>query len=70
MLRGFCCRLQMLRRRRRISQRTLSELAGLSKNMVARYEKGEAEPSVRTLMVLADFFGVTADYLLGREKNL
>lgn len=65
----FARRLRTLRERKQISRRTLSELVGISKNMIARYEKGEAEPSGKTIVVMADFFDVTADYLLGREKN-
>lgn len=52
-----------------MSRRTLSELCGLSKNMIAVYERGEADPSAATLCLLADHFGVSTDYLLGRSKN-
>lgn len=64
----FSQRLQALRERRRLSRRTLAELCGLSKNMVSLYERGEREPSVEALVSLADFFGVSTDYLLGREN--
>lgn len=63
----FGRRLQQLRERRRISRRVLAELCGLSKNMIGRYERGERSPSTRTVVLLADFFGVTTDWLLGRE---
>ena len=63
----FGQRLQQLRERRRISRRVLAELCGLSRNMVGRYERGERAPSVGTVMLLADYFGVTTDWLLGRE---
>ncbi len=62
-------RLQTLRERRGMSRRTLSELCGLSQNMIAVYERGEADPSTDTLCQLADMFGVSTDYLLGREKK-
>lgn len=62
-------RLRTLRERRGMSRRTLSELCGLSQNMIAVYERGEADPSTDTLCQLADMFGVSTDYLLGREKK-
>lgn len=62
-------RLRALRERRGMSRRTLSELCGLSQNMIAVYERGEADPSTDTLCQLADLFNVSTDYLLGREKK-
>lgn len=47
----------------------LSELVGLSKNMIAVYERGEVEPPASTVIILADYFGVSTDYILGIEKN-
>ena len=65
----FPTRLQRLRERRRISRRVLSELCGLSKNMIARYERGERLPSIKDAAALADFFGVSLDYLCGRSEK-
>lgn len=65
----FPNRLRQLRERRGLSRRTLSELCGLSKNMIALYERGEAVPSAEAVCLLADYFDVSTDYLLGREKN-
>lgn len=69
MTEAFPQRLQKLRERRHISRRTLSELCGLSKNMIAIYERGEMEPTASTLKTLALHFGVTTDYLLGVTEN-
>lgn len=66
---GFPRRLRTLRERRRVSRRVLSELCGLSKNMIARYERGERIPSLADAAVLADFFDVTLDDLWGRAKK-
>ena len=62
----FRRRLQNLRERRRISRIVLSELCGLSPDAVRRYERGEAEPSLKSLVALAEFFEVSVDYLIGR----
>lgn len=65
---GFPRRLQTLREKRRLSRRTLAELCGLSGNMIGMYERGEKAPSVDALVHLADYFGVSTDYLLGRKN--
>ena len=62
----FPKRLRQLRKRRGISQQVLSELCGLSKNVVNQYERGGRLPSFKALMALADFFEVSLDYLCGR----
>ena len=64
----FPVRLRKLREAKGISAKTLGELCGLSKNTVGRYENGEREPSVQSLVALADFFDVSIDYLIGHEK--
>ena len=61
-------RLRGLREHRRMSRLVLAELCGLSKNMIALYERGEKAPSVDALVRIADFFGVSVDYLLGRKN--
>ena len=62
----FPQKLRKLRERRGISRRVLSELCGLSKNMISVYELGESEPTASTLVILAETFGVSVDELLGR----
>ncbi len=65
----FPQRLRMLRERRRMDRKALSECCGLSKNVIARYERGERIPDIYTAQKIADFFDVTLDYLAGNEKN-
>lgn len=67
MNRVFPIRLRQLRERRGMSRRVLAELCGLSKNAISRYERGESEPTGRALGAIADYFGVSVDWLLGRE---
>lgn len=62
----FPRRLRELRQKRRISQRVLSELCGLSKNMIGRYEAGERLPSIDTAARLADVLDTSMDWLCGR----
>ena len=60
-------RLCRLRERQRKSRKTVSELCGLPPDAVRRYERGEADPSMESLVRLADYFDVTIDYLVGRD---
>jgi transcriptional regulator with XRE-family HTH domain len=60
-------RLQYLRERKRLSRKVLSELCGLNSDAIRRYERGEDEPRLHSLVAIADFFEVTVDYLVGRE---
>lgn len=64
----FSQRLRELRGQRRLSRCTLSELCGLSKNMVSRYELGEAVPNIEAAAQLACYLGVSLDYLCGRTN--
>lgn len=66
---SFSVRLRELREKRRMDRKSLGELCGLSKNIIGQYEHGEKFPSLRTVIVLADYFGVSVDFLLGREKS-
>lgn len=61
--------LKELRIDRNLTQKQLSEMLDLSKNTVCEYEKGRAEPSIETLLKLSAIFGVSVDYLLGREDD-
>lgn len=64
----FPGRLQRLRERKRISRKVMSELCGLSKNMISLYERGERQPRLDDAVEIAEFFDVSLDYLVGREK--
>jgi len=64
----FPVRLRNLRERHRLKRVVLSELCGLNRNAVARYESGLCFPSVEAICEIADYFGVSVDYLLGRKN--
>ena len=38
-----------------------------NQNTISRYENGEREPSISDLIKIADYFGVSLDYLVGRS---
>ncbi len=62
-------RLKSLRRARNISQLKLAMDLSMNQNSISRYENGEREADYATLIRLADYFGVSVDYLLGRTDN-
>lgn len=62
-------RLKELRKERNWTQQKLAEKAGLSFNAITKIEQGAAEhPTLKTLLKLADTFGITLDALVGRDK--
>ena len=50
-----------------LTQKELGEALGLASNTICQYEKNSRHPSLECIVLLADFFNVTTDYLLGRE---
>lgn len=62
-------RIKELRIERGLLQRELALKIYFSQSQISNWEKGATEPSANALLKLADFFEVTADYLLGREDD-
>ena len=62
-------RLKKLRKERNISQLKLALDLNMNQNSISRYENGEREADYETLIKIADYFGVSLDYLLGRTEN-
>ena len=62
-------RLKYLREQRHISQLKLAMDLGLNQNAVSRYEHGVREADYATLILFAEYFGVSIDYLLERTDN-
>lgn len=59
-------RLRELREGKNISQKELGEIFNVAQNTISNWEKGSREPDASTLLKLADLFGVSVDYILGR----
>jgi len=62
-------RLPELRAERNISQRQLGRLITSSGSVIARWEKGILEPSAENIIALCEFFGCSADFLLGLKDE-
>lgn len=57
-------RIKELRKEKNISQSKLAEEINLSNGAIGNYEQGLREPDISTLIALADYFGVSIDYLV------
>jgi transcriptional regulator with XRE-family HTH domain len=67
-LAGFSERLRELRRNKKLTQEELGvQVLKVSGRMVRYYEQGKIMPELEGVISLADFFGVSVDYLLGRS---
>jgi transcriptional regulator with XRE-family HTH domain len=61
-------RLLKLRERAGISQNEISKRLGIARTTYASYEQGAREPDLEMLGKLSEFFDVTVDYLIGKER--
>jgi len=60
--------LKIARIKKGITQKELAKIAGVSSERdISRYEKGDVTPPLHRLCKMADYLGVTLDYLVGRE---
>lgn len=59
-------RLKELRKRRGITQQKMALELHMTQNTISRYESGQREAGYHELIQIADYFGVSIDYLLER----
>ena len=60
-------RLKELRLAENLTQKALSEKLNITQFTYSNYETGYTQPSIETLIKLADYYHVTLDYLVGRQ---
>ena len=61
--------LKKLREEKKLSMATVASALGVSTGAYQKYENNSRDVSTLLLSTLADFYGVTTDYLLGREPE-
>lgn len=61
--------LRKLRRERGLTQIGLQMKTGIEQALLSKYETGDRIPPTDALMILADFYGVSIDYILCRTEN-
>lgn len=64
---SFHERLKQLRTDKKSTQKQMAELLGYTEQNYQRIEYGKVPPNANTIITLADYFDVSADYLLGRS---
>mgnify|MGYP003299740316 CR=1 FL=1 len=64
-------RIRNLREDRDLTQKQMGEILSCSQRVYSNYERGELDIPTEILIKLADFHGVSVDYILNRtdEKN-
>ncbi len=62
-------RLKSLRHENNLSRNALAEKIGSSQKIIDYWEKGTSKSKAHFIIALADCFGVTADFILGREDD-
>ena len=65
----FSQRVYQLRKQRGLNQKELGEIVGLSHKSISTIESGLTSTSIEKLILLAQFFGVSTDYLLGLKDE-
>ncbi len=68
-MREYIQRLRDLRTDRELSQVQIAVILGTTKNQVGKYERGEQEMPIRHLITLCNYYGVSADYILGLPEG-
>jgi len=66
---GVYKRIRDLREDRDLKQRELAAILSCSQRIYSNYERGDVDIPTAVLIRLADYYGVSTDYLLGRTDN-
>ena len=62
-------RIRELRKKARLSQQALANQIGVFRNTISNWETGYSQISLENAKNVAEYFGVTIDYLLGSESD-
>jgi transcriptional regulator with XRE-family HTH domain len=69
-MKQFGQNLHKLRTNNNMTQEDLGKLLNVTQSTIAYYESGKKQPSLETLIAIADYFRVSTDYLLDRIGSL
>ena len=65
----FSARLKQLRNEKELTQQDLADVLSVGRATIAGYETKGKQPDYEKLTIIADYFNVTIDYLLGKTDN-
>ena len=66
---GYYPRIRDLREDKDLKQKDIAEMLGIKQTVYSRYERGFQNLPLEFLVMLADFYDTTADYILGRTMK-
>ncbi|MCL2697613.1 MAG: helix-turn-helix transcriptional regulator [Oscillospiraceae bacterium] len=66
---NFAEHIRNIRKSKSLTQKEVAEGIGVDECVYQRYENNKAKPSFENIIALADFFDISADYLLGRKEE-
>ncbi|MBE6804333.1 MAG: helix-turn-helix transcriptional regulator [Ruminococcaceae bacterium] len=61
--------LKKLRKEAGLTQISLQMKTGIEQALLSKFENGDRIPPTETLIILADFYNVSMDYIMGRTEN-
>ena len=64
----FAERVKKLRKEKKVSQAYLAKLLGVTSTQITDIEKGKTTTSIERLCILAEYFDVSVDYLVGQSN--
>lgn len=65
----FAFRVKKLRKQRKLSQAELGKALGVAQTAISAIESGQRTTTIEKLILLAKYFDVSADYLLGLKDE-
>jgi transcriptional regulator with XRE-family HTH domain len=65
----FAKRLKRLREDAGMQQQDMAKVLKIAKSTYHNYETGKREPDIDTLKIIAEYFNVTVDYLIGKTDH-
>ena len=67
---SFAERVKPLRKAKKVTQKQMAELMDCTEQHYQKIEYGKVNVSATTVIFLAEYFGVTTDYLLGQDSKI
>lgn len=65
----YAVHLRLLRKERRMTQRDMAAMLGITERQYSSYETGGVDLPISKLLALCEYFSVSADYLLGLSEK-
>ena len=69
MSKNFSDNFRALRKQRNLTQEQIAEMLGVSCQAVSKWETSSSYPDISLLPIIADYFGVSVDYLIGHDTS-